>query len=123
MNEIMIKFLLGGDKFTPEMLLRHPRFTNSACWPFTKNTERNVKFKETGNSKNIYQNKIDQACFQHDIAYGEFKSLPVRAAADKILRNKVFNFAKDLKHVKYKRGLTSTIYKFFDKKKTSCSGV
>ena len=43
-----------------EMLLRHPRFTNRACRPFTKNTERNVKFKETGNPKKyIYQNKTD----------------------------------------------------------------
>ena len=60
MNEIMITFLLGWDKFMSEMLLRHPRFTNRACRPFTKNTERNVKFKETGNPKKyIYQNKTD----------------------------------------------------------------
>ena len=27
MNEIVIKFLLAGDKFMPEMHLRQPRFT------------------------------------------------------------------------------------------------
>ena len=31
------KFLLVGDKFMPEMHLRQPGFTYSACGPFTKN--------------------------------------------------------------------------------------
>ena len=37
MNEIINKFLLVGDKFMPEMRLKQPRFTYSACDPFTKN--------------------------------------------------------------------------------------
>ena len=37
MNEIVNKFLLVGDKFMPEMHLRLPGFTYSACGPFTKN--------------------------------------------------------------------------------------
>ena len=40
MNEIINKFLLTGDKFMPELHLRQPIFTNSACGPFTKNKER-----------------------------------------------------------------------------------
>ena len=36
MNEIINKFLLVGDKFMPEMHLRQPYFTYSACGPFTK---------------------------------------------------------------------------------------
>ena len=40
MNQIVIKFLLVGDKFMPEMHLRQPGFTYSACGPFTKNKER-----------------------------------------------------------------------------------
>ena len=45
MNEIMNKFLLGGgDKFMPEMDLKQPGFTYSACGPFTKNKERIEKF-------------------------------------------------------------------------------
>ena len=48
MNEIVKKFFLVGDKFMPEMYLRQPRFTYSACGPFTKNKERIQKFKETG---------------------------------------------------------------------------
>ena len=40
MNEIVNKFLLVGDKFMPEMHLKQPGFTYSACGPFTKNKER-----------------------------------------------------------------------------------
>ena len=40
MNEIANKFLLAGDKFMPEMYLKEPSFTYSACSPFTKNKER-----------------------------------------------------------------------------------
>ena len=39
MNEVINKFLLAGDKFMPEMHLRQPGFTYSACGPFTKNKE------------------------------------------------------------------------------------
>ena len=44
MNEIVNKLLLGGDKFIPEMHLKQPGFTNSACGPFTQNKERIQKF-------------------------------------------------------------------------------
>ena len=37
MNKIVNKFLFGGDKFMPEMHLRQPKFTYSACGPFNKN--------------------------------------------------------------------------------------
>ena len=47
MNETVNKFLLAGDKFMPEMHLKQPGFTYSACGPFTKNKERIQKFKET----------------------------------------------------------------------------
>ena len=40
MNEIVNKVLLAGDKLMPEMHLKQPRFTYSACGPFTKNKER-----------------------------------------------------------------------------------
>ena len=58
----------------PEINLRQPGFTNH-CGPFTKNKETTQKFKETGDSGHIYQNEVDKACFQHDIAYGNFKFL------------------------------------------------
>ena len=56
------------------------------------------------------------------MAYGDFKDLAKRTAADKVLRKKVFNIAKDLKYDGYQRGLASMVYKFFDKK-TKGSGV
>ena len=48
MNEIFNKFLLAGDKFIPEMHLKQPGFTYSACGPFTKIKEGTQKFKQTG---------------------------------------------------------------------------
>ena len=106
----------------PEMYLRQPRFTYSACGPFTKNRERIKKFKETGDSRYIYQNELDKACFQHDMAYGDLKDLNRRITADKILRDKAFNIAKDKKIDGYQRGLASMAYKFFDKN-TSGIGI
>ena len=73
MNDTVNKFLLAGDKFMPEMHLRQLAFTYSACGPFTKNKERIQKFKQTGDSRYIYRNELDKACFQHDMAYGDLK--------------------------------------------------
>ena len=44
MNETVNKFLLVADKFMPEMHLKQPGFTYSACGSFTKNKERIHKF-------------------------------------------------------------------------------
>ena len=111
-----------GDKHMPEMHLRQPGFTCSACGPFTKNEERIQKFKQTGDSRYIYKNELDKVCFQHDITYGDFKNLKKRTAADKVLRDKAFNIAKNPRYDGYQRGLASMVYKFFDKK-TKGSGV
>ena len=97
MNEIVNKFLLAGDKFLREMHLRQPGFTYSLCGPFTKNKKRIQKFKESEDSRNIYQNELDKACFQHDVAYGDFQDLASRTASDKILRDEAFNIAKNPK--------------------------
>ena len=97
MNEIANKFLLAGDKFMPEMYLRQLGFTYSACGPFTKSKERIQKFKEAGDSRYIYQNKLDKACFQYDKAYEDFKYLTRRAASGKLLRDKTFDIAKNPK--------------------------
>ena len=47
MNEIVNKFLLVEDKFMPELHLKQPGFTYSACDPFTRNKERTEKFMQT----------------------------------------------------------------------------
>ena len=75
MNDIINNFILAGDKFMPEMHSKQPGFTYSACGPFTKNKERIQKFKETGDSRYIYKNELDKACFQHNMAYRDFKDL------------------------------------------------
>ena len=116
MNEIVIKFLLVGDKFMLEMHLRQPGFTYSACGPFTKDKERIQKFKKAGDTNYIYKNESDKTCFQHDMVYGDFKDLTKRTAADKVLRDKAFKIASDQKYDGYQRGLASMVYNFFVKK-------
>ena len=115
MNEIVNKFLLAGDKFMPEMHLKQPGFTYSPCGPFTKNKKRIQKFKETGGTNYIYKNELDKTCFQHDIAYRDFKALARRTASDKVLRDKAFHIDKSPKYDGYQRELASMVYKFFDK--------
>ena len=44
----------------PEMHLKQPGFTYSACGPFTKNKERIQKFKETEDTNYIYKNELDK---------------------------------------------------------------
>ena len=119
MNEIVNKFLLAGDEFMPEMHLKQLGFTYSACRPFTKNKERIQKLKERGGTSYIYKNEPDKACFQHDMAYKNFKDLARRTASDKVLGDKAFNIAKNPKYHGYQRGISSMVYKFFDKKKRS----
>ena len=67
MNETVNKFWLTVDKFMPDLHLKHPGFTYSACSPFTKNKERIEKFMQSGNTDFIYKNELDKACFQHDM--------------------------------------------------------
>ena len=116
MNEIVNKCLLAGDKRMPEMHLKQPGFTYSAHGPFTKNKERIQNFKETGDTSHIYNNELDKASFQHDMAYGDFKDIARRTASDKVLRDKAFDVAKNPKYDGHQRGLASMVYKFFDKK-------
>ena len=104
MNDIINKFLLAGDKFMPEMHLRQPGITYSACHPFTKNKERIEKFMQSGNTDFIYKNELDKACFQHDMTYGKSKDLFKRTQSDKVLRYKAFKIASDPKHDGCQRG-------------------
>ena len=72
MNEIINRFLSAGDKFMPKMNLRQHWFTYRACW-------RSRRFT-------IYLSKRtrQKSCFQHGMAYGDFKDLTRRITADKI---------------------------------------
>ena len=120
MNNTINKLLLAGDKFMPEIHLRQPQFTYSACRPFTKHEQRIQKFKETGDTNYIYKNELDKACFVHDAAYSDSNDLTKRTVADKILKNKAFDIASDPKYDGYhQRGLASIICNFFDSKVAS----
>ena len=77
-----------------------------------KKKERIQRFNEIGDSRCIYLNELDKACFQHGMAYGDFKDLNRRTASNKILRDKTFNIAKNSKYDEYQKGLASTVYKF-----------
>ena len=119
MNNIINNFFLVGDKFMPEMHLRQPQFVYSACGPFTRHKERIRKFKQTGDTRYIYRNELDKACFQHDSAYANHKDLINRTEADKVLRDKAYDLASNPEYDGYQRGLASMVYKLFDKKSTA----
>ena len=80
----------------------------------TKKEFKNLKEQET---QNIYRNELDEACFQHDIAYGYFKDLARRT--EHVLRDKASNIAKDSYYDGYETGLASMVYRFSDKNSAS----
>ena len=51
--------------------------------------KKNRKIKEAGDSWYVYKNKLDRACFQHNMVYGDFKDL-----ADELHRPIIKNFKK-----------------------------
>ena len=55
------------------MHLKQPGFTYSTCGSFTRNKERVQQFMRTGDTNYIYKSELDKACFQYDMAYGDFK--------------------------------------------------
>ena len=71
---------------------------------------------KTDDTRYVYQNKLDEPCFQHNMADGDYKDLTKRTGCGKVLRGKAFSIASYLKHDECQRGLTSMVYKFFDKK-------
>ena len=116
MNNIINKFLLAGDKFMPEMHLRQPQFVYSACGPFTRHKERIKEFKRTGDTRLLYRNELDKACFKQDAAYAKYKDVENKLISDQKLRNNGYDIASNPKYDGYQRGLVSMVYKFFDSK-------
>ena len=58
---------------------------------------------QTEGTNYIYKNDLDNACFQHDIAYGKYKDLTNRTQSDKVLRDKYFEIASNPKYDGYQR--------------------
>ena len=106
MNETVNKFLLAGLKHINEKHLRYPtksgepRFTYSSCTAFTKNKERVQKFKETGYSRCIHPNKLDEACSQHNMANGDFKELPKKEKEQLLIKYCILKIIKQLNLLK-----------------------
>ena len=78
------------------------------------------KNKETADGSYIYKNELDKACFQQDMAYGDFKDITRRTAYDEVLGDKAINIAKNPIYEEYQRRLASMVYRFFDKKWEGC---
>ena len=75
-----------------------------------------IKLCKTGDTRYIYRNELNKACFQHDSAYADNEDLINRTKSDKVLRDKAYNIASNPEYDGYQRGLASMVYKFFDKK-------
>ena len=115
MNNIK-KIILAGAKFMSEMHLRQPQFVYSACGPFTRHKERIKEFKRTGDTRLLYRNELDKACFKRNAAYAKYKDVENRLISDQKLKNIVHDIASNPKYDGYQRGLASMVYKFFDSK-------
>ena len=83
---------------------------HSTLW---KNSDK--KIKEIGNLKYLYRNELDKACSTHDAAYSDILGLAKRTISDKILKNRNYIIAKNLKFDGYQRALASMVYKFLIK--------
>ena len=110
MNNIINKFLLAGDKFMPEMHLRQPHKDIKK----ERHEERIKEFKRTGDTRLLYRNELDKACFKHDAAYTKYKDVENRLISDQKLKNSAYDIASNPKYDGYQRGLASMVYKFFD---------
>ena len=77
-------FLTAEERFMPEMHLKEPGFTYSACGPFTKNKGRIQKFLQTENTSYIYRTDLDKACLQYDMDPDSYKDLTKKTESDKV---------------------------------------
>ena len=116
-SDIIIKFLLIGDKFFPEMHLWDPKVKKySACGPFTRRQKRTDMFIKDGRLSHILKNRLDAACFQHDSAHAKYEDRLNRKQSDIVLKNKALKIATDPRVNGYQRGLASMVYKFFNER-------
>ena len=115
MNKIINTFLLAGEKLMFEKHLRQLYLHIVLVDHSLKIKKGQNKNKETRDSRDNYQNELDKTCFQHEMAYGDFKVLNGRVFANNVLHNKAFDISKDRKYDRYQFELASMVYKRFDK--------
>ena len=107
----------------PEMHLRQSVFTDTYgpllryLWTIHKKQRKNTTIKKKNRKFTIYLSKWTRKrfFFQHDMACEGFEGLARRTASGKILRDKIFNTAKNLKYDGYQREHASMVYNFFNK--------
>ena len=95
MNKIINKFLLTREKFIPELHLKQLGFIYSARGSFTNQRQRIQKFRETGNLKHLYRDKLVQVCFAHHATQSDSKDLGKRNILDKILKDRDYEIARN----------------------------
>ena len=100
MNEIVNSILVAGDKFINEIHLGQ--------------LDLHIELMERINKKKKKQEIHDIFIWGTIIAYGDFKDLTRRAATDKLLHDKAFTIAKNLKYDGYHSWIASLVHKFFD---------
>ena len=115
MNNIINKSLLVGDKFMSEMHLRQPKLVYSACSPFTRHKERIKEIKRTDDTRLLYRNKLDKACFKHDAAYAKYKDVENRLISDQKLRNSAYDIASYPVYGGYPEALTQKLLRLTKK--------
>ena len=96
-----------------ELHLKQPGFAYSARGPFTNQRERIQKFRETENSKHLYINELDKACFDHDAGYSNCKELAKKTISDMILKDRAYQIARNCNYDGYQRALGSMVYNLF----------
>ena len=99
MNKIVIKFLLAGDTFMPEMYLRQPGF-NIVLRDHLQKAKKEYK------NLKICQKKLHKACFRHDMADGD---LSRRKTPDKMFRDRGFNITKNANYDEYQQRLALVV--------------
>ena len=100
----------------PGLYLRQPKYTYSACGPFTRHRESIWKFRVIGDLNCINKNKLDKTCFADIAAYADNNDLVKRTASDKILKDRAYEIALNFKYDGYQIWLASMLDKFFNKK-------
>ena len=73
---------------------------------FQKTNKEYKSLKKAGDPQYIYQSELEKGCFQHNMAYKDFKDLTRRTVSDKKLHDIAFTIAKNPKCDGYQRGLT-----------------
>ena len=117
MNERVNMFLLVGDKFMPEVHLKQPGFTYSACDLFTKSKEK-LKGSRKQEIQILFTKMILIKLFSAFMDFGKYKDWNERTQSDRVLRDKAFEIANDPKYDSYQSWLAWMLYKFFDKTST-----